>query len=262
MAVYVGKWARRRTYEGWCERTPKPSTDSTVSSPASARPRAKQTPSPDDSATAWSRPREDRPRPVEAVDRAAVAGDWKGDLIIGLHRSVIGTLVDVPRGSRSYCTCHAWMATAVGPGCTTGRRWLATAPKPAEMRSRSPSPRYALPGQLCRTLTWDRGRVMAQHVQLTADTGMGVFFADPHSPGGAARTRTPTACAAVFSQGHRPLSRWTRHEVTAIAAALNNRSRSALGWKSPNLEVRPAPIHAWACRRTRPPGRWGGGDRS
>ncbi len=39
-----------------------------------------------------------------------------------------------------------------------------------------------LPGHMRRSLTWDRGKELAQHVQLTADTGMKVFFADPHSP--------------------------------------------------------------------------------
>jgi len=47
-----------------------------------------------------------------------------------------------------------------------------------------------LPGQLRRTLTWDRGKEMAQHTELKADTGIQVYLADPYSSGSAAPTRT------------------------------------------------------------------------
>src|ERR671930_1797803 len=56
-----------------------------------------------------------------------------------------------------------------------------------------------LPAQLRKSLTWDQGTEMAQHAQLRIDTGLAIYFCDPHSPGSAPPTRTPTACCASTS---------------------------------------------------------------
>jgi IS30 family transposase len=56
-----------------------------------------------------------------------------------------------------------------------------------------------LPEQLRRSLTWDQGAEMAQHVQLRIDTDLAVYFGDPHSPWQRGTTRTPTACCARTS---------------------------------------------------------------
>jgi hypothetical protein len=59
-----------------------------------------------------------------------------------------------------------------------------------------------LPEQLRRSLTWDQDAELSQHAQLRIDTGLAISFCDPHTPGSAAPTSTPTACCASASQGH------------------------------------------------------------
>ena len=61
-----------------------------------------------------------------------------------------------------------------------------------------------LPGQLRRSLTWDQGKEMAEHLQSTINLGVQVYVCDPRSPGSVAVTRTPTACSANTCQEQRP----------------------------------------------------------
>jgi len=57
-----------------------------------------------------------------------------------------------------------------------------------------------LPEQLRRSLTWDQGAEMAQHPRLRIDTGLCIYFCDPHSRGNGARTKTPMGCCASIFQ--------------------------------------------------------------
>jgi transposase, IS30 family len=101
-------------------------------------------------------------RPPEAADRA-VPGHWEGDLVFGKRPSAVGTLVErhsryvllfpLPEGVTAHQVRPALTAAVLG-----------------------------LPEQLRRSLTWDQGREMAEHLQFTIDSGVQVYFCDPRSP--------------------------------------------------------------------------------
>ena len=100
-------------------------------------------------------------RPAEVEDRA-VPGHWEGDLLVGKDNgSAIATLVE--RSTRYVLLAKIDDQTAV-----TVRDAIA-----AQISQ--------LPAHLRRSLTWDRGREMAQHAQFTVDTGVDVYFCDPNS---------------------------------------------------------------------------------
>jgi IS30 family transposase len=119
-------------------------------------------------------------RPAEVEDRA-VPGHWEGDLIMGSAcRSAIGTLVE--RSTRFLMLLH-----------------LPDGHNAEQVRDAIAEQIMRLPAELRRSLTWDQGKEMADHVRFTIDTGVQVYFCDPHSPGNAAPTRTPTTCSASTS---------------------------------------------------------------
>ena len=134
-------------------------------------------------------------RQAEAEDRA-VPGHWGGDLIIGLDKSAIGTLVErttrytmlfhLPpmEGHRGHKVENGPPLT--GHGAEAVRDAIA-----AEIMS--------LPEHLRRSLTWDQGTEMAQHMKLRIDTGLAVYFSNPHSLWMRGRTRTRTGSYASTS---------------------------------------------------------------
>jgi IS30 family transposase len=101
-------------------------------------------------------------RPAEAADRA-VPGHWEGDLVFGKRPSAVGTLVE--RHSRYV------LLFRLPDGFTAER-----------MRPELTTAVLRLPEQLRRSLTWDQGREMAEHLQFTIDSGVQVYFCDPRSP--------------------------------------------------------------------------------
>ncbi|WP_456319432.1 IS30 family transposase, partial [Lentzea tibetensis] len=110
-------------------------------------------------------------RPAEACDRA-VPGHWEGDLIIGLDRSAIGTLVE--RTTRFTMLLHLprMVGFGVEPRVHNGP---ALAGRGAEaVRDAIAATITTLPDQLRQTLTWDRGKELAQHARLTIDTSVRV----------------------------------------------------------------------------------------
>jgi IS30 family transposase len=91
----------------------------------------------------------------------------------------------------------------------------------------------SLPKQLRRSLTWDQGAEMAQHVQLRTETGLPIYFCDPHSPWQrGTNENTNGLLRQCFPRGT-DLARHSIVNLEAIAATLNNRPRRRLGWKTP-----------------------------
>ncbi len=118
-------------------------------------------------------------RPAEVKDRA-VPGHGEGDLIMGLNRSAIGTLVG--RSTRFTILLHLPRMQGYGlePRVKNGP---ALAGYGAEaIREAITAGIVTLPEQLKRSLTWDRGKELAAHAKLSVDTGVQIFFADPYSP--------------------------------------------------------------------------------
>ena len=169
-------------------------------------------------------------RPAEAEDRA-VPGHWEGDLLIGLERSAIGTLVErktrftmlvhLPReeGYHHKHTPKNGPALA-GYGAVTMKNALATTMS-------------TLPDQLRRSLTWDRGKEMSAHAAFKVETGIPVFFADPQSPWQRGTNENTNGLLRQYFPKGTDLSRWSAEEIEAVAHALNTRPRKTLDWKTP-----------------------------
>ena len=169
-------------------------------------------------------------RPAEVEDRA-VPGHWEGDLLIGVERSAIGTVVErktkltllvhLPReeGYRHKETPKNGPALA-GYGALTVKNALANTMS-------------TLPAQLARSLTWDRGKEMSAHAQFRIETGIQVFFADPQSPWQRGTNENTNGLLRQYFPKGTDLSRWSAEEIEAVAHALNTRPRKTLDWRTP-----------------------------
>src|SRR3954451_12916626 len=169
-------------------------------------------------------------RPAEVEDRA-VPGHWEGDLIIGTDRSAIGTIVE--RATRFTMLIHLPRMQGYGtePRVKNGP---ALAGYGAEaMRDALSAQMTMLPEQLRRSLTWDRGKELAQHAQLKIDTGISVYFADPHSPWQRGTNENTNGLLRQYFPKGTDLSRWSDQDLQAVAATLNARPRKTLRWKTP-----------------------------
>jgi IS30 family transposase len=169
-------------------------------------------------------------RPAEAADRA-VPGHWEGDLILGLGSSAIGTLVE--RTSRFTLLLHLPPMEGHGMGLRE-KNGPALAGHGAEaVRDAIASTITTLPEQLRRSLTWDQGAEMAQHARLRVDTGLQVYFCDPHSPWQRGTNENTNGLLRQYFPKGTNLSVHNADELAAVAAALNSRPRKTLGWRTP-----------------------------
>ena len=168
-------------------------------------------------------------RPAEAEDRA-VPGHWEGDLILGLGSSAIGTLVE--RTTRFTMLLHLPRMDEHGQPRVKNGPALAGHGAQA-VRDAIASSITTLPEQLRRSLTWDQGTEMAQHAQLRVDTGLAIFFCDPHSPWQRGTNENTNGLLRQYFPKGTDLSKHSRDELDAVAAALNARPRKTLGWKTP-----------------------------
>lgn len=156
-------------------------------------------------------------RPPEVEDRL-IPGHWEADLIKGAgNRSAVATLVE--RSSRL-------VLLAKMPDASAASALEAL----TQMLSRIPEP------ALRKTLTYDQGKEMSRHKELTARTGIQVYFADPHSPWQRGSNENANGLIREYLPKGTDLSVHSQEELDAIAHRLNTRPRAVLGFKMP-IEV-------------------------
>ena len=156
-------------------------------------------------------------RPAEAADRA-VPGHWEGDLLLGTRTNGIGTLVE--RSTR-YA-----MLFALPDGLTAER-----------VREGLTKTVLRLPASLRRSLTWDQGPEMAEHVNFTIATGVEVFFCDPRSPWQRGSNENTNGLLRQYFPKGQSLARVTQEQLDQVAHELNGRPRQTLGWRSPTQKL-------------------------
>jgi IS30 family transposase len=169
-------------------------------------------------------------RPAEAEDRA-IPGHWEGDLLIGLEHSAIGTLVE--RSTRFTMLIHLPRAEGFGVIPRTKNGPPLAGYGAITMKDALATTITRLPDQLRRSLTWDRGKEMSAHAQFRIETGLPVYFADPHSPWQRGTNENTNGLLRQYFPKGTDLARWSAEEIEAVAATLNNRPRKTLGWKTP-----------------------------
>ena len=158
-------------------------------------------------------------RPPEIEDRQ-LPGHWEGDLIKGKgNASAIGTLVE--RTTRLVVLVklpHPNPATA------------------AHVLQAFSDKLSAIAAPMRKTLTYDRGREMAQHQQLTHNTGMKVYFCDPYSPWQRGSNENTNGLLRQYFPKGTDLSGYSQEDLDGVADELNGRPRMTLGWSKP-IEV-------------------------
>jgi transposase, IS30 family len=154
-------------------------------------------------------------RPAEAADRA-IPGHWEGDLLLGRGgRSAIASVVE--RRSRYVVLLHL----PHGRTAVHVRQALA-----ARMTT--------LPVQLRRTLTWDQGKEMAEHVQFRIETGIPIYFCDPRSPWQRPTSENTNGLLRQYFPRTADLTVYSQAALDAVARELNNRPRATLEWRKPS----------------------------
>jgi IS30 family transposase len=153
-----------------------------------------------------------RERPASVEDRA-VPGHWEGDLLFGSNRSQIATLVE--RRTR-----YVMLAKAEGKDTETVINALI---------------RHAqkLPRELYQSLTWDRGKEMADHKRFTLATDIKVYFCDPQNPWQRGSNENTNGLLRQYFPKGTDLSIYSQAELNAVARRLNERPRKTLNYETP-----------------------------
>jgi transposase, IS30 family len=155
-------------------------------------------------------------RPPEVDDRV-MPGHWEGDFIKGAgNQSSVGVLVE--RTSRLVLLAKMEDATAAS----------ALAGFTAKLNS--------IAAPLRQSFTYDQGKEMTRHRELSAATGVRVYFCDPHSPWQRGTCENTNGLLRQYLPKGTDLSIYSQDELDAIADSLNSRPRATHAFHSP-LEV-------------------------
>lgn len=156
-------------------------------------------------------------RPAEVADRT-VPGHWEGDLIMGKdHLSAIGTIVERQTRYLLLVKLEAKDAKSVRKAFAKKLR--------------------ELPESLRKTLTYDRGKEMADHAKFTVSTGMKVFFCDPHSPWQRGTNENTNGLIRQFFPKGTDFTSVKADRLEWVQEALNERPRETLGFKTPKFAL-------------------------
>jgi IS30 family transposase len=153
-----------------------------------------------------------RERPPAVEDRA-LPGHWEGDLLFGSRNSQIATLVE--RQSR-------YMMLA-----KIGKKDTETVVNALIRHA------HKLPHELYRSLTWDRGKEMADHRRFTLATDIKVYFCDPRSPWQRGSNENANGLLRQYLPKGVDLSEYSQAKLNAIARRLNERPRKTLQYETP-----------------------------
>ena len=153
-----------------------------------------------------------RERPAEVEDRA-VPGHWEGDLVFGSNNSQIATLVE--RHTR-----YVMLARVKSKDTETVINALI---KQA----------HKLPRELYKSLTWDRGKEMADHKRFSLDTDIKVYFCDPQSPWQRGSNENTNGLLRQYFPKGMDLSNVHQNRLNAVARRLNERPRKTLEYRTP-----------------------------
>ncbi len=158
-------------------------------------------------------------RPKEVEDRA-VPGHWEGDLMVGKDsRSAIGTLVE--RSTGFVALLH-----------------LPDRHGALEVQDAMITTMRQLPERLRKTVTWDQGSEMANHVQITLATDVAIYFCDPASPWQRGTNENTNGLLRQYFPKGTDLSGYHPDYLRFVADELNDRPRKRLGWKTPKEALR------------------------
>jgi len=153
-------------------------------------------------------------RPKEVEDRT-IPGHWEGDLIVGKYRkTALGTLVERTTRYTILVPLKAKDAESVREAYT---KELGTLPK-----------------EIAKTLTYDQGKEMSEHLQFTIDTGIQVYFAHPGSPWERGTNENTNGLIRQYFPKGTDFSTVSTREIKRVQRQLNDRPRAVLQFRKPD----------------------------